>query len=136
MDQIDDPQQPYEWWTGGTTFEITSPKHSRKLVDGLYYEQISVVWNEFLGRWLMVGAGVVSRDIEIRVAMEPWGPWSEAKTVYTKPGFKWQGITKYVTWHPEMFESSGRVVYASFHVLNDKLPYLLRLDLSWDDSIR
>jgi len=39
--------------------------------------EISVLWNPFLDRWLITYLNEGERRIEVREALEPWGPWSE-----------------------------------------------------------
>jgi len=48
--------------------------------------ELSVTWNEFLQRWLMLyncGArGPAESGILLRAAAQPWGPWSEPQLIF------------------------------------------------------
>ena len=39
--------------------------------------ELSVSWNQYLNRWIMLYSGVVMRS-----ALLPWGPWSDRETVF------------------------------------------------------
>jgi len=68
---------------GGVPRWSPSMKSARTIVDGTVGE-LSVVWNEYLHRWLMTytdgGAGAAA----IREAPAPWGPWSDSKTLLSQ----------------------------------------------------
>jgi Domain of unknown function (DUF4185) len=44
--------------------------------------ELSVTWNRYLGRWLMLYNCDRPGGILFRVAREPWGPWSEPGTLF------------------------------------------------------
>ena len=44
--------------------------------------ELSVAWNPFLRRWLMLYNCREPRGINFRVANQPWGPWSEAQVLF------------------------------------------------------
>ena len=44
--------------------------------------ELSVAWNPFLRRWLMLYNCREPRGINFRVASQPWGPWSEAQVLF------------------------------------------------------
>jgi hypothetical protein len=46
--------------------------------------ELSVDWNEFLGKWVMLYQGVETRKkgVHFRVADKPWGPWSVNNLIY------------------------------------------------------
>ncbi|MFQ5593550.1 MAG: DUF4185 domain-containing protein [Anaerolineae bacterium] len=44
--------------------------------------ELSVAWNPFLRRWLMLYNCADPRGINFRVADQPWGPWSEAQVLF------------------------------------------------------
>lgn len=48
--------------------------------------ELSVLWNEELGRWMMTylnGGG----DVVLREGLQPWGPWGNAISLMTQAGF-------------------------------------------------
>jgi len=53
---------------------------AKTIVDGTVGE-LSVVWNDYLGRWLMTYTDGGGDGADIREAAAPWGPWSDAKTL-------------------------------------------------------
>ncbi len=44
--------------------------------------ELSVTWNPFLRRWLMLYNSTQPRGIIMRTAVKPWGPWSEATVLF------------------------------------------------------
>jgi hypothetical protein len=48
--------------------------------------ELSVTWNEFLQRWLMLyncgGRGPTESGVLLRTATQPWGPWSEPQLIF------------------------------------------------------
>ena len=49
-----------------------------------YIGELSVTWNAFLGRWIMLynSADPALPWIVCRVAEKPWGPWSSGETIF------------------------------------------------------
>lgn len=69
--------------------------------------ELSVIWNEQLGRWLMTylsGAG----DVVLREGLQPWGPWGEAIPVMTQAGFP--GLYGPFM-NPRYIADDGRTIY-------------------------
>jgi hypothetical protein len=44
--------------------------------------ELSVTWNRYLGKWLMLYNCNQPRGILFRVAAQPWGPWSEPGVLF------------------------------------------------------
>lgn len=44
--------------------------------------EISVAWNPFLARWMMLYNCPEPRGINLRVAEQPWGPWSQPEVIF------------------------------------------------------
>jgi hypothetical protein len=70
--------------------------------------EISVIWNEYLDRWIMTYLNESTHAIELREAAEPWGPWSEPFRV--APASRFPALYG-AYMHPTYTEDSGRVVY-------------------------
>ncbi|MEX2540777.1 MAG: DUF4185 domain-containing protein [Trueperaceae bacterium] len=68
----------------------------------------SLVWNEGLGRWLYSYLNEHSAALELREALNPWGPWSEPVTLATAGRFP-QLYGAYMT--PSFISTDGRTVY-------------------------
>lgn len=45
----------------------------------------SVQWNGWLGQYVSFASSGIGREIVMRVALQPWGPWSDPTTIYTFP---------------------------------------------------
>jgi hypothetical protein len=58
-------------------------KAAKTIVDGTVGE-LSVVWNEYLHRWLMTYTDGGTEAAAIREAPAPWGPWSDATTLVSQ----------------------------------------------------
>lgn len=59
--------------------EWTSDPESATIVVDDTVGELSVVWNDYLDRWIMTYLG--GSDVVIREGITPWGPWGDAKTV-------------------------------------------------------
>jgi hemin uptake protein HemP len=44
--------------------------------------ELSVAWNRHLALWVMLYNSSAPRGIVLRVARQPWGPWSEAQVIF------------------------------------------------------
>jgi len=71
--------------------------------------QMSVTWDDYLGKYVAVNTRILSSELSIRTADRPEGPWSEEIIVegLTPPaGFPWiiPGFA-----HPELERDGGRV---------------------------
>jgi hypothetical protein len=119
----------YRYFTG--TDEHGEPRWSERMtdattiVDGTVGE-LSVVWNDYLGSWLMSYTDGGLASAELRQAPNPWGPWSGSVTLASQddvPGlyapFMRQG---YTTDH-------GRTVYFALSRWDPYNVYWYRADL-------
>jgi len=78
--------------------------------------ELSVIWNEGLGRWIMTylhGGG----DVVIREGLQPWGPWGEAIPLMTQAGFP--GLYGPFM-NPRFVENDGKTIYFT---ISRWLPY-------------
>ena len=87
----------------------------------------SVFYNAWLGTYMAIYAQPFSDDIMIRVADNPWGPWSEAALLFTgEPG--WNGSNDYAAFaHPEFSTGNGQVQYITYVHTTGLLQQELRL---------
>jgi hypothetical protein len=119
--RIEEPSA-YEFFTGlGPTF---SPHRddARLLVEDVY-GQVSIAWDEYLGKYLMACASDFFRPHEIlfRIADEPWGPFSPPVAGIQVP--ETHGKTKLIYGaylHPELFRDAGRVIVLTFCPMLEK----------------
>jgi serine/threonine protein kinase len=76
--------------------------------------QMSVTWNDYLGKYLAVYTRILSSLLEIRTADRPEGPWSEGIIVEGFPPptvWPWIGLG-FV--HPELARDGGRVQVVTY----------------------
>lgn len=125
-----DVQDPAAWryWTGadetGSPTWGDSPDDAELVVDDTVGE-LSVVWNDYLDRWIMTylaeGTGVVMRE-----GLSPWGPWGEAELVVS--GSDVPGLyAPYML--PRYTEDGGRVVYFTLSVWDPYNVFWYRAEL-------
>lgn len=94
--------------------------------------ELSVIYNNYLERWIMTYLNEKSRAIEIREAINPWGPWSEP--------FELASAGRYPALygaylHPEYVEDDGRVVYFTMSQWGPYNVFLMRAELERRDEI-
>ena len=88
--------------------------------------ELSVVWNEYLERWIMTYLNDEANQLEIREAKEIWGPWSlplELVDAAQRPGL----YGAYM--HPAYFEDAGRVIYFNMSLWGPYNVFLMRTEL-------
>jgi hypothetical protein len=77
-------QSAYRYFTGtsasGAPRWSSNMKAAKTIVDSTVGE-LSVVWNDYLHRWLMTYTDGGGDGADIREAAAPWGPWSDATTL-------------------------------------------------------
>lgn len=116
--QIED-LEAYEYFSGlqrGSPTWSTAIEDASPLVEAPVGE-LSVMWNEYAGRWTMTYLNESSHAIELREATDPWGPWS--------PPLRVASATRYPAlygayMHPWLTEENGRVFYFT---MSQWLPY-------------
>lgn len=89
-------------------------KDAVKVIDGSTI--MSIHFNEHLGRFVAVHNAIVSGDVEINVADNPWGPWSTPTVMFTgEPPddtdmWNYSGLA-----HPEFAQDNGRIEYVTYY---------------------
>ncbi len=80
---------PHVWYAGRTLASggkwAASEEEARPLFDregSPCMGELSVTWNRYLDRWLMLYNCSQPRGILFRVARKPWGPWSEPAVLF------------------------------------------------------
>ena len=125
----------YQYWCGPKAEFAPSKTRAKAVVEDVW-GQVSVVWNEYLGKFAMLHVGGVfsdPRSVYLRTANAPWGPWS-SKTLIMKlegklgEGFKGLIYCPYL--HPELFREKGRIMPFTYCVLEDfSNPTLMEIEL-------
>jgi len=95
----------YEYWAGASW--IGNEDSAAVVVPGPVGE-LSLLWNRYLGRWLMTYLDESTARIVVREAREPTGPWSEPRELVS--GFGYPGLYGAFL-SPRLVEDDGRVVY-------------------------
>jgi hypothetical protein len=81
--------------------------HARPVI-GSPVGELSVMWNEYLQRFVMMTIEHYTATIVLRTAEHPWGPWSAPTGVV--PFSEFPGLYGSFM-HPDLVEDSGRIVY-------------------------
>ncbi len=112
-DQIEDPEA-YEFYAGAGP-KFSPRKVTATLLVGNVPGQVSVAWNPYLKKFVMVSSSDFNHPREIRflVADAPYGPWSLPVARVEMPKFA-QGKQVEMVYcaylHPELFRDEGRVM--------------------------
>lgn len=93
--------------------------------------ELSVIYNEYLERWIMTYLNEESRAIEIREAVNPWGPWSAPLELVS--GGRYPALYG-AYMHPEYVEDDGRVIYFNMSQWGPYNVFLMRAELERRDA--
>ena len=88
--------------------------------------ELSVMWNNYLGRWIMTYLDERQAALVIREAPAPWGPWSPGLPLVSGSAFP--GLyAPYM--HPRYVENDGETVYFSMSLWGPYAVYWMRARL-------
>lgn len=73
--------------------------------------EASVSYSQFLGKYLLLYSRFFEKDVVIRLAERPWGPWSDPITIYKCKPNKPDAFCYAAKEHPQYSEKKGRVIY-------------------------
>ncbi len=88
--------------------------------------ELSLLWNQPLGRWYATYLNERSRAIEIRESKHPWGPWSEPLVLVSEaeyPGLYGAFML------PRYVEQGGRVIYFAMSLWGPYNVFWMRAEL-------
>lgn len=88
--------------------------------------ELSVLWNAYLGRWIMTYLDESQAAIMIREAPEMWGPWSAAQPLVSSQGFP--GLYG-AFMHPWYVEEEGKVIYFTMSQWGPYAVFWMRAEL-------
>jgi hypothetical protein len=77
--------QPIRYFSGGSNWSFNEDE-AVPLVCAGDVGELSVRWNPFLGRWLLLFNSANPRGILMHSAPRPWGPWSSNPVMVFDPG--------------------------------------------------
>jgi hypothetical protein len=89
--------------------------------------EMSVMWNSYLHKYMLMNLDNVQLVILLRTADAPWGPWSAPRIVVTArehPGLYAPNV------HPQWIEDSGRIVYFTMSLWSQYNVFLMKVDLT------
>ncbi|GAA3084770.1 hypothetical protein GCM10010530_08330 [Kribbella aluminosa] len=121
-------QNAYEYFTGVRDSKPTwgkDPAAAAQIVDGTVGE-LSVMWSEYLDRWIMTATDGSGAGSTIREGISPWGPWGDPKPLVTQeelPGV----YSPYL--HPRYVANGGRTIYFSISQWGPYNVFWYRADL-------
>jgi hypothetical protein len=119
----------YQYFTGtdkdGKPLWSSNMLDAREIVEGPVGE-LSVIWNKYLGRWIMTYLNEKTASIEMREGLTPWGEWSEPVTV--AKGTDYPGLYgAFMT--PKYVEDDGRVIYFTMSQWDPYNVFLMKVEL-------
>ena len=92
--------------------------------------ELSVMWNPYLGRWIMTYLDEQQAALVIRDAPELWGPWSESKVLVSGRDYP----SLYGAYmHPWLVENDGEVIYFTMSQWGPYNVFLMRARLERAD---
>lgn len=119
----------YRYFTGTT--DDGTPQWSSRMGDAVpivngTVGELSVVWNDYLGSWLMSYTDGGEASAALRQSPTPWGPWSDAVTLASQadaPGL-------YAPFMKEGYTADhGRTIYFALSLWDPYNVYWYRADL-------
>ncbi|MBM3274296.1 MAG: DUF4185 domain-containing protein [Candidatus Sericytochromatia bacterium] len=124
----------YSYWDGTGRWAADAGKAARLPGSG---PEMSVRWNVFLKQFLMFYIPPLGRDIWLRTAPEPWGPWSVAQAVAPcqpegDPDASCYGAKQ----HVELDRDRGRDVFLTYNTNVAPAKLAGRPDLYWPRLVR
>jgi hypothetical protein len=97
--------------------------------------ELSVSFNEYLGRYLAVHSLELSGRVVGRTSPSPWGPWSDPVDLWTAsvqhahpipyPTLVYAGKE-----HPEIADDGGRKIYLTYIEFEEYFPHLVEVTLA------
>lgn len=119
----------YQYFAGtdkdGEPLWSSNMPDAREIIEGPVGE-LSVIWNKYLGRWIMTYLNEKTASIEMREGITPWGEWSEPVTV--AKGTDYPGLYgAFMT--PKYVEDNGRVIYFTMSQWDPYNVFLMKVEL-------
>jgi uncharacterized protein with NAD-binding domain and iron-sulfur cluster len=110
MDAIDQPEQ-YCFYAGeaGWTRMMTAAKPLTQCSS-----EFSVAYNEHLGCYVMTYVEGHTKQLCLRTAPQPWGPYSDALRAGVVPHREEAKIVSLGFQHPQFDREGGRTIYISY----------------------
>jgi hypothetical protein len=123
-------QSSYQYFTGFSASDLplwsTDDSDAEPVIDAPTGE-ITVMWNAYLDKYILINLDDVVKKIYVRTAQSPWGPWSAPFTIISRPeyiGFYAPNID------PRLIEDNGRIVYFTMSLWNEYNVYLMKVDFT------
>jgi hypothetical protein len=115
--EIENPDS-YEYYCGSDT-RFCSDKNKQALFLENIYGQVSIVWNEYLGKYILASSSDFSNPLEIRLytADKPHEKWGKPVARILVPEYRQNKkveLVYFTYFHPELFRENGRIMNLSF----------------------
>lgn len=122
----------YEYFSGDPEKWSNDVYAATTIFSGMPNE-MSVSYNQYLGKYLAVHSMGLSGHIVGRTAPTPWGPWSKSSILWTvKPPEKPIPYPRLIyagKEHPELAEDHGHVLYLTYIEFEEYFPHLIEITL-------
>lgn len=122
----------YEYFSGDPDRWSKDVSNAAVVFSGMPNE-MSVSYNPHLGQYLAVHCMGLTGEIVGRTSPTPWGPWSEAATLWKitppeKP-IPYPRLIYAGKEHPELAEENGRILYITYIEFEEYFPHLIEVTL-------
>ncbi|MDD2772569.1 MAG: DUF4185 domain-containing protein, partial [Elusimicrobiales bacterium] len=86
------------------------PDNATTIFDGISAEA-SVSFNKYLGKYIMLYSRFFDKDVVVRLADNPWGPWSNCSIIYKCSTDKTDANCYAGKEHPQYAKQNGKIIY-------------------------
>jgi hypothetical protein len=123
----------YEYFAGDSERWSPDVADATVVFSGMPNE-MSVSYNPYLGQFLAVHSLGLTADIVGRTSPTPWGPWSDAVTLWSVPEQDepppYPRLVYAGKEHPELSRDDGRILYITYIEFEEYFPHLIEVTLA------
>ena len=129
--------ESYMYWDGEKQAWSSVLRHATPVFENMPNE-LSVSWNEYLGKYTVIHSLGMTGKVVMRTADNIYGPWSEPKTIWEiDPIFpatdKFFPLLYAGKEHPEMSPDGGKTIFFHFIEFEEYWPHLVKVELEKND---
>lgn len=88
--------------------------------------ELSVIYDNYLGRWIMTYLNEESHNLEIREGLNPWGPWGPAHELVSAADYP---ALYGAFMNPDYVEANGKTIYFTMSQFGPYNVFWMRADL-------
>jgi hypothetical protein len=131
QDKIEDTAE-YRYYAGSSKW--TSDINKAEVLFSGMPNELSVSFNEYLGKYLAVHSLDLTGKIVGRTADKPWGPWSEPVQLFQvkverEKELPYPTLIYAGKEHPFFSKENGRIIYATYVEFEEYYPHLIEITL-------